>query len=114
MPYETLEKEIIYIKISDSPFSEKCEPEVKAEDTVDTVTEEDEDVKNKLIDQVVALRKQFEKIKKENKDKDLIDAFNQYNKIKDIGQYLLGYIAGQKNLQIKEYYEELGISDDEK
>jgi hypothetical protein len=33
--------------------------------------------------------------------------------MKDIGQELLGYIAGHKGKRIKEYYEDLGISDDD-
>jgi hypothetical protein len=60
------------------------------------------------------LKKQFEKIKRENKDKDLHTALHKYNEIKDIGQMLLGYIVTAKQIGIKEYYDDLGISDDEK
>jgi hypothetical protein len=107
-----LTKEIVYLKISENPMEGK--PKQIIETTPQATAEEDNEEKDKLINQIITLKKQFEKIKKENKDKDLIEALNKYNKIKDIGQHLLGYIATLKNLQIKDYYEELEISEDEK
>ncbi len=62
---------------------------------------------------MILAKKQLEKLKKENKDKELHQALHKYNETKDIAQGLLGYIATNKNKKIKELYEDYNISDDE-
>lgn len=75
---------------------------------------EKEDYKIMLIDKIVANKKILEKLKKENKTKQLHEAMHKYNEIKDVGQELLGHIASHRNKRIKDLYEDMNISDDEK
>lgn len=77
------------------------------------IIQENKITKESLINEFIQLKNKLEKIKKENKTKKLHNEIHRYNEIKDIGQELLGYIAGHKGKRIKEYYEDLGISDDD-
>jgi hypothetical protein len=62
---------------------------------------------------LISLKKQNDKLKKENKDKELHQILHKYNEVKDIAQGLLGYIAQHKQMKIKDLYDDLNISDDE-
>lgn len=69
--------------------------------------------KDKIIQEIIKIKKEIEKAKKEFKGKHLHTQLHKYNEIKDVGQYLLGFIAGKKNKSIKVLYEEMEITDDE-
>lgn len=70
--------------------------------------------RNKLMDEIILVRKKIDKLKKENLNKKLHEEIHKYNEIKDIGQEILGYIANSKGKRVKDLYDELAISDDDK
>ncbi len=74
----------------------------------------DPEYRNKLMDEIVVIRKKIDKLKKDNPNKKLHEEIHKYNEIKDIGQELIGYIANCKGLRVKDLYDDLGISDDDK
>jgi hypothetical protein len=78
-----------------------------------SLVEEVKDRKEMLAQELLDLKKKFEKMKKENKNTAHHNEIHKYNETKDTAQYLLGYIANFKNKQVKVLYEEFGISDDE-
>lgn len=65
------------------------------------------------VEEYLQLKKTLEKTKKESRSQELIKILHKYNELKDIAQELIGRIANQRNIRIKELYEELEISDDE-
>jgi hypothetical protein len=86
---------------------------VEKESNKINIIQEKQNSKELLIDEFILLKNKLEKLKKENKTKKLHNEIHKFNEMKDIGQELLGYIAGHKGKRIKEYYEDLGISDDD-
>jgi hypothetical protein len=73
-----------------------------------------QEIKDKLMDELVIYKKELEKLKKMNKQNELHKEIHKYNEIKDVAQALLGHIASHKRKPVKVLYEELGISDDDK
>lgn len=72
----------------------------------------DNNIHQAKVDELLRLKKTLEKTKKESKAQELIRILHKYNELKDIAQELLGRIASEKNIRIKELYEQLEISDD--
>jgi hypothetical protein len=101
---------IIQDPLNELEDSSNSKPDIK----LDLSIVNDDKLRNKLMDELISLRKKFDKIKKENPAKKLHEEIHKFNEIKDIGQELLGYIASQKGKKIKDLYDDLNISDDDK
>ena len=108
---------------SEESEKEKLQKETNvSEKKVNTIETEKEikekrndlEYRNKLMDEIILMRKKIDKLKKENLNKKLHEEIHKYNEIKDIGQEILGYIANSKGRRVKELYDELAISDDDK
>jgi hypothetical protein len=76
--------------------------------------DEEKENKLKLIEEIIQLKARFEKEKKTNTlQRKYIDTLHNYNEAKDMAQELLGSIAQNKGVLLKQLYEDMGISEDE-
>ena len=81
----------------------------KSSDLINTDSEFEK--KNKIKDLII-LKKKLENIKKEKNNKK-VEHLHKYNEIKDTAQNILGAIANNKNIPIKELYKEKDINDND-
>ena len=118
-------KDFFYLKVNKNFFGEYNRKETSVDNinlndstlsinqTNNNVDEKDE--KLKMIEELVQLKNNYEKLKKNNPlNKKYIETLHNYNEAKDMAQEILGSLAENKCILVKTLYEEMGISDDEK
>lgn len=107
---EDKEREYFYLKLNEEiSLEDKLPPSNKEE----KVKQMEEETKERLIDELISLKKKLAGIKIHPKTKELHNEIHKYNEIKDVAQELLGHIASHKNKMVKDLYAELEISDDD-
>lgn len=104
-------KKCLEKEIPKSKKDKENELEILSENPLNKNIEEEKEI---LIDEVLDRKNNLQKLQKDSGNLKYINALHKYNEVKDIAQEILGYLSNCKNISIKELYQDLDISDDDK